>query len=130
MEEELTSKVSSILLKHSEYTEGYNLNSKDKYLLRGNDLMLFEMDTLGVYYGHFFFESRGAGAVASALSMIEEAFNSFMVVLKGLVPLDHKGSAWLAKRVGGLSQSIVNTPHGKAELFSMTKEQWRQKWDS
>lgn len=126
----LLSKVKEILAKYPLYTEGYLVNDNDKYLIEGDNLMLFEKVSDGKYQGHFFFEDRGAKAFATALLLLDKAFSSFATIIQGLSPISHSGSKWLAKKVGGTSYGIIQTINGPCELFIMTKAQWRDKWGS
>ena len=125
-----------IISKFPELTEAFSIYDYEPYghnisVLDGNDLMLFEYSSKGIYTGHYFFQSRGREAISQAKKIISKVFERKDVyALKGLTPLSQKGARWLTRQLGATSFGEVLTEHGPCEFFLMTKEQWRTKWDS
>ena len=122
--------LSEILEKFPKYTEGYFINTDDKYLLHGENLMVFEKVSSGVYTGHYFFEVKGRAALETAQILVTRAFNSFAEVIQGVTPDKEKGAKWLTRQLGAKSYGTIQTINGPCELFIMTKDQWRNKWGS
>ena len=121
--------IKSILDKYPTLTKDYKINLYDEYLLKDDNLMVFEKVKEGIYTGHYFFNSRGRAAIEVAQLLVQKAFSSFAEVIQGLTPINQKGAKWLTLKLGAKSYGIVETINGPCELFIMTKDEWRKKWD-
>lgn len=93
------------------------------------DCFLFERELPGVVTGHYFFFSRGRGAVNAAKDMLEELFTGpyDVKVVRGLSPLERLGARWLNRQLGATSYGVVNTIIGPCELVILTKQEWENK---
>lgn len=105
------------------YPEYWLADEDNIALIDGEDVALFEYVRDGVYFGHYFFKSRGKDAVTTAQRFLKEAFAK-MEVIQGLTPLTHLGARWLNKRLGFKSYGVIKTPTGPCELLIMTKDEW------
>lgn len=100
------------------------LDSRNIILSDGEEsLSFFEFVREGVYTGHWFFAKRGRQAVELANDMLDYLFlNHGVEVIQGWTPVEKKGAAWLARRVGFTSYGIVDNPVTPFELFILTRK--------
>lgn len=100
------------------------LRNTDNIALRNEvgDVALFEWRQEGVYCGHYFFKSRGRGAVEAGEDFLEHAFeNSGIHVIIGFTPLDKKGALWLSRRLGFRDHGDEDIDGRIHKIFVMTK---------
>lgn len=88
------------------------------------DVALFEFLKPGVYYGHYFFFSRGREAVKVARQFLDEIFTYDVKVIQGLTPMTHLGARWLNRQLGFKSQGVTPTIKDVCEIVIMTKQDW------
>lgn len=90
------------------------------------DMALFEKGIKHIYSGHYYFQSRGRGAITAGLNFLDELLNSCynINVLTGLVPLDHLGARWLSRKLGFTSHGVVQIRKKHYELFILTKREF------
>lgn len=95
--------------------------------LFGN-VSMFEYDSPGVYYGHYFFHERGRSAVDLAKNMLWRVFQlPGIQVIKGLTPITNLGARWLSRHIGFNSHGLTDTKVGLCEIFILTKEEYNKK---
>lgn len=93
---------------------------------KGN-FCLFEYDEAGRYYGHYFHKVRGKEARDLTKEIISYFFLNYPAeAIQGLTPIELRAARWMARQVGLKSFGIINTENGPAELFILTRLQWRQ----
>jgi hypothetical protein len=112
---------------HGFYPEEWIKNEDNVALINNlGDLALFERQSAGVVYGHYFFNSRGKDALKAAKEFLYEIFtNDYDVkVIIGLTPEEHLGARWLNRKLGLKSQGILETFAGPHELVILTKQDW------
>lgn len=89
------------------------------------DLALFQFDREGVYYGHYFFNSRGKDAVTAAEGFVKEFFANYPAqAIQGLTPVDNKGARWLSRKIGFRNYGLIDTVNGLCELFILTRKEY------
>lgn len=92
------------------------------------DVALFERQhkTPHVVHGHYFFHSRGKGAVKSAIAALNELFSGKynVEVVCGFTPLDNKGALWMNRRLGFTSHGSISTAAGPCDFVVLTKQEW------
>lgn len=89
------------------------------------DVALFQLLRPEVYYGHYFFFSRGREAVNVAKDFLREAFTEHPVkVIQGLTPLVNLGARWMNRQLGFKSQGVTPTIADTCEIVIMTKQDW------
>lgn len=92
------------------------------------DISLFERQYANPIsvHGHYFFFSRGRGAVTAAQQMLEEIFTGpYQVdIVVGLTPVEHKGARWLNRKLGFDSLGITETVAGDHEMVFLPKTKW------
>jgi hypothetical protein len=94
------------------------INDKD-------DIGLLEFLRPGVFYGHYFFWSRGREAVTAGKEFLREAFTEYDVkAIQGLTPLTNLGARWMNKQLGFKSQGVTPTIADTCEIVIMTKQDW------
>lgn len=93
-----------------------------------NDLALFEPGIKHVYSGHYYFQSRGRGAIDSGTELLDELFNSCynISILTGFVPINHLAAKWLSRRLGFTAYDIVDINNQQYQLFILTKEEFNK----
>ena len=75
---------------------------------------------------HYFFKSRGREAIKTAQEFMKELFeNSYVEVITGLTPVNHKAALWMNRRLGLKEHGIVNTEVGPCKFVVITKQQWK-----
>jgi hypothetical protein len=90
-------------------------------IIEGEDVSLFDYKTEGVYWGHYFFTSRGKEASDLAKAVLEHVFNEYPVVLiVGLTPIANRKARWMARHIGMTSMGFSETVDGLCELFMKT----------
>lgn len=105
--------------------EGWLSNEENHCLTNGDgDFGLFELIKPGVYYGHYFFKSRGKEAVKVSKEFLEEAFGEFAEVIVGLTPSNNKAAKWMSRHIGFTSHGEIETDQGPHELFILTKKEY------
>jgi hypothetical protein len=115
--------------------EGINCNDwlanhRNVMLVDGDDVGLGTFEYPGVYNIHWFFVSRGRGAIDAAKRLLTEFFNNYDVqTVRGLTPTSHAyaGARWLGRKIGLTSYGEVTYPNGEeCELFIMTKNEFEK----
>lgn len=93
------------------------------------DIALFQKDDTGVYYGHYFFFSRGKEALKTGKQFLEYFFTSYKKaqIIKGLTPLVHLGARWMNKMLGFKSYGLIKTPNDVCELYILTRQEWQKR---
>lgn len=93
-----------------------------------NDLALFEPGIKHVYSGHYYFQSRGRGAIDSGTKFLDELFNSCynISILTGFVPINYLAAKWLSRRLGFTAYDIVDINDQQYQLFILTKEEFNK----
>ena len=90
-------------------------------LKEGEDVALFEDKGSGVYFGHYFLQSRGKKAIEVSMSFLSEAFETANVIA-GLTPIENKAALWMTRRLGFSMMDVVDTTVGKMQLSMLTKK--------
>ena len=97
-------------------------------LTNGDDYCLFELDSPGVYSGHYFCNNHGRKVIDFSKECLNYIFTETPCrVLKGLTPEDKKAAKWMSRQVGFTSYGIVTTDLGPHTLFILTKKEWETK---
>lgn len=91
-----------------------------------DDVFLFELLAAGVAKGHFFCSSKGKIALKNGKEALSSAMNELRVVI-GLTPLGNKAARWFARKLGFVSNGILDGADGPIEFFSMTHKEWENK---
>lgn len=91
------------------------------------DIFLFEEKAPRIYAGHFFCRSRGGKALANASSALREIMIKSSVVI-GFTPIENTPARWFSRKLGFKSNGLIETAFGEAEFFSMTKQEWNEKY--
>ena len=119
---------------YSETIEGFNPEEWIKNPLNialkneQGDIALFENQhgLSNTVCGHYFFFSRGKEAVKAAQDFLEEVFTTtYIEVITGLTPVDHKGALWMNRRLGFKDHGQVETVTGPCRFVFLSKEQWK-----
>ena len=93
-------------------------------LTNGKDYAVFEFTTFGTYTGHYFFKSRGRAAIEVGKQFLNELFNEHGACLViGFTPCEYKAAKWMNRQLGFKPGSLVETPEGTCQLYTLTKEQ-------
>jgi len=95
-------------------------------LTEGDNVGLATHEYPGVYTVHWFFTTRGRGAINLARDMLNEVFkNTDAKTIRGLTPVNLKAARWLAKQVGLTSHGVMQFADGKeCEVMFITKEEF------
>lgn len=91
------------------------------------DLALFEKGFMNkIYSGHYFFNSRGRGAIEAGKAFLDELFNTCynIEVMTGMVPLQHLGARWMSRKLGFTSHGVEHLKDQHYELFILTKKEF------
>ena len=90
------------------------------------DIALFEIGLKNIYSGHYYFKSRGRGAINAAKEFLDCIFNTCynIDILIGLTPITNLPARWLSRQVGFKSQGLVQGPKRHYEMFIMTKREF------
>lgn len=97
-----------------------------------NDFALFERMMPGVVTGHYFFQTRGKQAIKAAEEFITELFSNLsydVYCIRGLVPIENRASSWITRRLGFTLHETVETTLGLHEVFTLTKQEWKDLTD-
>lgn len=102
------------------------LSEEDTFFVtEDNDAALFEGDGSGCYTGHYFLSSRGKEAKDRAKAFLQFMFDRDAVVIKGLVPVEHKAARWMSRQLGFASYGTLQHPIGEFELFILHKKDFK-----
>ena len=92
------------------------------------DLAVFEygIPTKKIYSGHYYFKSRGRGAIKAAREFLDEIFNSCynIDVLMGMVPVERRDVKWITRQLGFTSYGLEEARGNHYELFILTKKEF------
>lgn len=100
-------------------------DQKNIALLRAEDLALFQYELPGIYIGHYFFNSRGKGALVSGSRLLAEIFSYKEVeAVKGYTPLTNLGARWISRQLGFKSGGVIKLEDEYIELFILTKKEY------
>lgn len=110
--------------------EDWVLNPRNVALTNGDDVAMFERQWQlpKTVAGHYFFTSRGKGAIAAATSFLHEIFTGpyDVEIIVGLTPVEHKAALWMNKRLGFKEHGDVDTDAGLHRFVILTKQEWLQ----
>lgn len=96
-------------------------------LLKDSDVFLFEVLRGGAVLGHFFCQSRGKKALFNARQALTEIMKEVNVVI-GFTPIDNHAARWFTRKLGFRSNGLLDDPVGTVEFFSLTKQEWNEKY--
>lgn len=104
-------------------------NDNNVALVSDDNFGLFEFEYPGVYTGHYFFgTARGKEAFELSRKMLNEIFvNHGAQAIRGLVPMNKRGSAFMTRKLGFTSHDVLETTVGPCELFVMTLDEFYSK---
>jgi hypothetical protein len=122
--EEVTEAVGDYLRQTSGlYPEEWVKDEDNWALVKDKDMAMFEKERDGVYSGHYFFQSRGREAIASATSLLRYFLseNKDARTVTGLTPLENLGARWMSRRIGFESHGLIKTRLGPCELFILNR---------
>lgn len=75
---------------------------------------------------HYFFKSRGKEAIKTGKEFMAEVFNNtYVEVITGLTPCNHKAALWMNRQLGLKEYGVVNTEIGPCKFAVITKQQWK-----
>ena len=104
------------------------LNGADWFERPGNvsinideDVFLFDYENEGVYMIHFLSTAGGKDTIKRAKQAFQIMFDGGASLLIGLVPLDRRDVALMARWVGGKRRETVPTPYGPCDLYCVLK---------
>lgn len=129
-------KVKAATAQYAREIEGFHpeewlANKKNIALINDNDdVALFEhqADLLNTVCGHYFFFSRGKEAVKAAEQFLEEVFETtYVQIITGLTPSDHKAALWMNRRLGFSQHGEVSTVIGPCKFVVLTKQEWKDR---
>lgn len=104
------------------YPEEWIGQDRNIALLDDGDLALFEEESPGIYYGHYFFVSRGRAARVKGNRFLDELFtNHGAEIVKGLTPVENLGAKWMSRQLGFKSFGVVTPENIPCELFILSK---------
>lgn len=87
-------------------------------LMDGEDIAVFERDSLGSLKGHYLFKSGGRKAIEVGERMIQKVFADYPVyVIVGLTPLTNKPALWMNRKLGFNPGPVVETEYGPEQYF-------------
>lgn len=93
----------------------------------GNFGLFTYNDMPGIYTGHYLFleTTRGKAAASLAKQMLRRMFDEYgAVVIRGLVPKEHKASVWMTRHIGFTCHGEVEVPDdGPCYIFTLTETQ-------
>lgn len=86
--------------------------------------MLFEMEAGGLCQFHWLrTEAGGRNAIETTREAMRQVFDETnAVTIYGLVPVDHKASAMMARWIGARHCGDIQTDKGRCQLFLITRE--------
>jgi hypothetical protein len=121
-----------------EKTDGWNYGGFDPtewvfnpynvaLLTDDKDLNMFQWFKPGVYFGHYFYDSRGKDAVRTALNTRDYFFTHYPVTsIVGFTPVSQKGAMWLTKRIGFSQYGEIDSDKGPEVVSVLTRDEWAQ----
>ena len=97
------------------------LNDRNVALTDGSENDgLFEQNSDGVFYGHYFFTSaRGKSALFLARAILSEMFDKYEAkIIIGLTPEENRKARWISRKLG---MKDTGTEDGYV-VYTLTKE--------
>lgn len=80
----------------------------------------------GTYKGHYFYQSRGKGAVEASEAFLEGIFKDYPVSrLMGFTQLSKRGALWLTRHLGFTPLSIENINGEDYQVWTMHAEDYK-----
>ena len=128
-------KIKAATSQYAEEIEGFEPsgwieNELNIALINDNDdIALFEhqADLADTVCGHYFFFSRGKEAIKAANEFLDYVFeNTYVKIIIGLTPAEHKAALWMNRRLGFKENGQVDTVVGPCKFVLLTKEQWKE----
>ncbi|TXH13744.1 MAG: hypothetical protein E6R03_10755 [Hyphomicrobiaceae bacterium] len=122
----------TLLQPHQEYlvdesVETYLDNMSPVVIIVQEDVFLFEERYPKTFVGHYFCKSRGSVALINAKVALAEMMEKASLIL-GFTPTNNKPARLFARKLGFKSNGMIDTAFGEAEFFSMTKQEWNEKY--
>lgn len=105
-------------------------NTQNIMYEKGDDVGLATYDYPGLYTVHWFFKTKGKGALVSAAEMLDDLFTNYGAkAVRGVIHMDNRPSRFLAKYVGFEKISVEEFLDGPNELMLLPKDRFYQHKD-